>query len=104
MTQPFFATQIIQQLGGQRFLAMTGARMLTYDRDNRGLHFTINGHNAAGARVNRVRITLMAGDTYCIATFSVRRLMVRAVDELDGVYADQLRDAFTRLTGLECTL
>ena len=53
------ASTILQQLGGGRFTAMTGARNMTAMRD--GLQFDI-GRN--GSQANRVRVILDGDDTY----------------------------------------
>lgn len=59
-------------------------------------------------RVNRVRVTLDADDTYTVK-FS-RELNVKGVptatlvSEFAGVYADQLRSLFTQETGLDTPL
>ncbi|QIW87595.1 hypothetical protein Ab1vBOLIVR4_gp78 [Agrobacterium phage OLIVR4] len=91
------AQTILQQLGGNRFLAMTGAKNL------------LNGGNYLQmdlGRGKKVRITLDASDTYTVETFkwNVRALECKRIDERAGVFCDNLRDVFTDLTGLYCTL
>lgn len=99
------AETILMQLGGSRRIkAMTGAK-----------HFV-----ADGARLNIglpgqkcVRITLDATDTYTVETlkFNTARAVVtqgkplyRVAKSESGIYADQLRETFTRQTGLELSL
>jgi hypothetical protein len=100
-TQTVAAT-ILQQLGGSRFVAMTGARNLV--ESGRALTLTINGRTADGRAVNRVGITLSLRDTYVVQTYFVRGLAVRPIDERCDFYCDQLRGVFETLTGLRTSL
>ena len=96
------AETILQQLGGHRFRAMTGAHSFTSDRDT--LVFKIP---RAKSGIKAVRITLDPSDTYTVTFFKQARapsFKVTVVKEIDGVYADQLRDVFTEATGLYTSL
>lgn len=55
--------RIIAALGGNRFLAMTGAKNLI--DHGQGLSMTIPASMTKG-RINRVRITLEPSDTYSV--------------------------------------
>jgi len=94
----YVALEILNQLGGGRFRAMTGAKNFT--SGNRTLSFALPSHFATDG-INRVRIELMATDTYTL-TFgkahgvSFKELAVRA-----EVYNDRLREVFTSVTGLD---
>lgn len=95
------AKTILEQLGGNRFIAMTGAKMLVAGDDF--LQFKIG----AGAinKANTVRITLEPSDLYRVQFYRVRGVDVREIGEcLRGVYADQLQGAFTASTGLDTYL
>ena len=93
------ATTILEQLGGNRFTAMTGAnKMIAHAA---GLQFNIP-RSTNGA--NRVVITLTPADLYEVRFYSIRGLKFREVALLEGVYADRLRAAFTAATGLETSL
>jgi hypothetical protein len=94
------AETILEQLGGGRFIAMTGARNFV-GTDN-ALHFALPRKARDGS--NKVRITLMPSDTYLIETFAVRGSTVKACSERDLIYADMLREAFTSITGLAVSL
>jgi hypothetical protein len=98
------AQTILQQLGGNRFLAMTGARNITFgvlDGGNVAVNMQLPGaRDHKGQAVNRLRITLDASDTYTVQTFYARGMALRPVDDRCNVYCDQLQDVFTRLTGL----
>lgn len=57
-------------------------------------------------KANGVRITLDATDTYTVkfTKFSMKSLDITVIDEISGVYAEDLRRVFTSATGLDCTL
>ena len=98
------ATVILQQMGGNRFIAMTGAyRLLSFcDGINSGLSFHFKGSKKA----NFCKIMLQEDDTY-ILTFSKynkRTFENVIVKEYDGVYCDMLQELFTDVTGLDCHL
>lgn len=96
------ATTILQQLGGNRFLAMTGARQLLNTGD--GLQFSLP--RGAVNKANKVRITLTQRDDYRVEflRYSPRTLECTTLSQDDGVYAENLRQVFTSRTGLDCTL
>lgn len=93
------AHTILEQLGGNKFLAMTGAKSLVGSDDM--LQFRIpNG----ARRINSVRVELRADDTYDVLFYAIRGVNVREVARAEGVYADGLRETFTRETGLYTSL
>lgn len=97
------AEEILRQLGGMKFIAMTGARHLLAGESD--LKFQIpSGFALQG--INVVKITLDPSDTYTIMfmRFRVRTGECKTIKQIDGVYADQLREIFTNETGLYCTL
>lgn len=99
------AETILQQLGGNRFLAMTGCNHLV--GYNNAIRMVIP-RNASKA--NRLHITLEADDTYTMRFFYYRpgRLNTRTgvfieaktfeVKLIKGVYCDMLQDIFTDVT------
>lgn len=96
------AQTILAQLGGNKFLAMTGAKNLVSSEDS--LSFSI-GRNNSGA--NRIVICLDSGsDTYIMGFWKVSTAKgtVSILNEVTGVYADQLCDIFERHTGLATRL
>jgi hypothetical protein len=95
-TQMTIATEILKQLGGNRFIAMTGAKNLIDAGE--GLRFAIPNSNG----INRVEITLEPGDTYRVTftKFNARSLATRIVHTVGNVYCDQLQELFTNQTGL----
>ena len=111
MTNMNIAETILQQLGGRRFIVMTGAKNLTAI-DN-GLRFQI-GRNASKA--NRVEIVLTPMDTYDYTFIKYRPYSVKIdhkamtvkevpekreiVKHFEDIYCDQLQELFTEVTGM----
>ena len=94
------AKTILQQLGGNKFIAMTGAKNLGFT--DKGLQMKI-GRNSKG--VTHVIIELDRGkDLYNIEFVKVRGMKRTTVKKLKGIYADQLGEIFTRYTGLRIRL
>lgn len=97
------AQTILAQLGGNRFIAMTGAKNFTHADDGRGrLAFKLPRKAKDG--INYISITLNDRDLYDVTFCSMTGLNVREVSELPNLYADQLRAGFTGVTGLDTNL
>lgn len=90
---------ILQQLGGNRFLAMTGARMLCDLGD--GLAFNLP--RCAKNKATKVCIRL-AGDLYRVAFYSIRGVNVTERGEFDMICGDRLAALFTEQTGFDTHL
>lgn len=99
MTDMTIAKTILEQLGGNKFVAMTGARKLTA-REN-ALSFQI-GRNASKA--NYIKITLTPSDTYTISFNQLHKSEIKELKKVEGVYCDQLQGLFTETTGLYTSL
>jgi hypothetical protein len=97
------ANTILEQLGGRRFVSMTGAKALTAC-DN-GLRMKLPG-NLTRSRINWLEVKLEANDTYTMTFASERRPRGKAwaerkvVERVELVYCDQLEDVFETVTGL----
>lgn len=93
------ATIILSQLGGGKFIMMTGAKDLV-DGGNY-LMFTLRRGTAKDG-INKVRITLEPSDTYKVEFMKInyKTLDVKTVKEYDDIYADQLVEIFESTTGL----
>ena len=89
------AQTILQQLGGNRFIMMTGAKNLL--NNITGLTFKIM-RNAKG--VTHVKITLTPLDLYHVEFIKIRGTNISTVSEFDNVYCDQLVKLFEKETGL----
>jgi hypothetical protein len=95
------ATEILNQLGGSRFVAMTGAKMFAHDAGS--LRFRLPSRFAREG-INFVKVTLTAADDYTVEFGKVWGINYRMIATQTGIYADTLRAAFTQATGLDCTL
>ena len=94
------AKTILSQLGGNRFVAMTGAKSFGYDSKGSvvSLQFRI-GKNAK--QVNTVRINYIRGkDLYEMNFYKGTKLLKK----VSNVYADQLKKIFTKHTGMYTSL
>jgi hypothetical protein len=96
------AKTIMEQLGGGRFTMMVGAKdyMALSNTDLGGLQFGLK--RSPGVKCNRVRITLNAMDTYDVKfiRYNSRSMKEEVLNEVEGVYFDQLQTIFTQNTGL----
>lgn len=93
------AKTILDQLGGRRFVAMTGAKNLV--AGDKSLSFKF-GRNSS--KSNCMRITLNGSDLYDIQ-FSHFRLMDHFIDrEFSDIYAEDLRNIFENFTGMRTSL
>jgi hypothetical protein len=94
------AGETLKQLGGNRFIAMTGAK--NFAVGPKGMGFKI-GKNAKN--VNYVRIDLDRGkDLYDMYFNFVSVRGVKVKSKVKGVYADQLQKMFTKHTGMYTSL
>ena len=112
------ANTIRQQLGGQRFDCMTGARLhLAHPAEN-GNRGALSFHLPRGAKdgINYVKIALMGSDTYDIEFMKIgprpslkqmlagKEQTTTRVVLFEGAYNFQLQDLFTKATGLDTHL
>jgi hypothetical protein len=95
------ANTILQQIGGRRFVAMTGAKSFVGGDDF--LSFKLPS-NFAKDGINYVKITLAPNDTYTIDMMRLRGMNATPVWFSEDIYADVLRDVIERHTGLSLTL
>ena len=102
MNAQAIAEETLRQLGGNRFLVMTGARYLAY-HENGALQFRLPGRIARQG-INHVRVELNGMDLYDITFASLRGMKHTVKHEATNVHAESLRDIFTTHTGLHCTL
>ncbi|EFN7651403.1 TPA: hypothetical protein U0S22_004429 [Escherichia coli] len=99
------ATEILRQLGGNRFIVMTGAKSFSYFDENGecGLTFRLPS-NFAMKGINLVKIKLDFTDTYQVKFSRVRGAEVKDISRFDNIYCDQLALLFTQETGLHTVL
>ena len=94
------AKTILGQLGGNRFITMTGARQFVA-LDSPGLQFDLPARFAKGG-INRIRVVLDPSDTYTVTAFKLCRRSFECPElgSQSGVYCDMLEGVFSELTGL----
>jgi hypothetical protein len=93
------ASELLKQLGGNKFISMTGAKNLTFS--GLGLVMQI-GKNSKG--VTHVRFKLSSKDLYDVDFLSIRGSNVKTKSKEKGVYVDQLGKVFKKNTGLNVRL
>jgi hypothetical protein len=93
------ASELLKQLGGNKFISMTGAKNLTFS--GLGLVMQI-GKNSKG--VTHVRFKLSSKDLYDIDFLSIRGSNVKTKSKEKGVFVDQLGKIFKKNTGLKTGL
>ena len=95
------ANTIIAQLGGEKFLAMTGAKDIFAMEE--GVTFKIPGTMTRN-NINYIRIFLDPSDTYTVEFWKYEKMRGNKLAEHSMVYDDQLQDIFTAETGLDTHL
>ena len=91
------AQTILDQLGGRRFIAMTGATCIA---DGNTLIVKFKGSSIA----NIMYVTLNSLDLYDVQIAKYRGMNVKVVSETSGAYSDMLRPIFEKTTGLRTSL
>ena len=111
MINNIVAMEILKQLGGNKFLAMTGAKNLVYDDNSLNMKLPKNMSQA-----NYLKITLNSLDTYDLRfykvtggkmnmkTFEVSPIKEKDIKIINCVYCDQLQEIFTQVTGMYTSL
>ena len=95
------AEEVLQQLGGRKFIAMTGAKNFVKNDKDKSIVFRVP---KAKNSINTIRITLTSMDVYNVDFISVRGTNIKTVATAKGVYNDQLQSIFTKYTGLYTSL
>jgi len=100
-TDKSVAVEILRQLGGNKFIAMTGAK--NFHCDNKSMGFKLPGTMTKN-RINHVFITLNCMDTYDIKFISIWGTKIKTVSTFEGAYNDMLKDIISSRTGLILSL
>lgn len=93
------AAEILRQLGGQQFAALTGARCFAIEK---GLHVKFKGSRKADI----LQIRLNGGDLYDLEFYKLKKvdgndfLSRVLVEKFEDVYCDQLVLLFESVTNL----
>lgn len=103
MSNQVIAATILEQLGGQRFRVMTGAK--NFMASEKALSFKLPGAGGfCRDGINFVTITLAPSDTYTVEFFRVRGSKIKQILRYCDVYNDGLREVFERATGLATSM
>ncbi len=90
------AKTILEQLGGQRFVAMTGVTNLGATENSLSMKL-----KRSNSKANYLTITLMPTDVYKMEFIKIDRNFNRVVvKEYNEVYCDMLQELFTEETGM----
>ncbi len=89
------AQEILRQLGGKKFVVMTGSKNFIAGDNTLSMKLS---RNSSGA--NYLRITLTGMDDYNLEFISIRGQSMKTKHEVNGVYCEQLQSVFTEKTGL----
>ena len=95
------ADTILEQLGCHRFIIMTGAK--TFVATELGVQFKLPARIARNG-INSVVINLNDSDTYDTYYYKIRGVDVKRVGTEHNIYADELQNRFTSMTGLATAL
>lgn len=94
------ATTILEQLGGNKFIVMTGSKNFVHGDDH--LQFKIGSGTINKA--THCRITLLPLDAgYTMTFFKIRGVNVQQLKEFDTI-PENMREAFTRETGFDVSM
>ncbi len=98
--------EILKQLGGQRFIVMTGSKNFGFAESSKGeaqlsFHLTRNA-----AKAQFCTITLKFDDTYTVTFTKLNKktYSLETIKECVGVYCDNIQEIFTEVTGLYTSL
>lgn len=99
------AKTILDQLGGARFVIMTGAKDFTAGKDGLG-SLTMRlppcdfKKKIGGKAITHVRVTLTPADVYKVEALNATRKACTTLVTADDVYCDMLQNTFFEITGL----
>ncbi len=90
------AQTILSQLGGNKFIVMTGSKNFISDGNTLRMKLTRNN-----AKAQFLSITLNSMDLYDMTFYSLSKDFKMIIkDQKNGIYCDMLQDIFTSVTGL----
>jgi len=95
------AITILNQLGGNKLIAMTGARNFVSSPDSLG--FKLPSRSARNG-INFVKITLNVMDTYDVEFKKIWNFKITDISRHEGIYDDMLQPLFVEETGLNVVL
>lgn len=99
------AQTILQQLGGNKFLAMIGAKNLCSHGAENALSFRLSSVMTSGKnKCNHVKITLNGNDLYDVTFSKIFKMTVKEISSFSDVYAENLVELFESETVLATKL
>jgi hypothetical protein len=101
MTDMTIAKTILSQLGGNKFIAMTGAKNLGASENGLSMKIMRNAK-----KVTHVKITLNGKDLYDVEFIKIntRTLEMTVLSKAEDAYAEDLKGIFESSTGLYTSL
>ena len=97
MTSQEICSETLKQLGGNKFITMTGSKCFT-DGNTLIIKFKMC------RKANIMYVTLNAKDLYDVKICKFSGMNVKTVAEITDAYSDMLRPFFTETTGLYTSL
>lgn len=98
------SVQMLAQLGGNRFIAMTGAKdFVSADNPQPRLIFRLP-KSLTKSKGTHFEISLTPDDTYTLVFFKFYNGVRRIISVERDIYCDMLRERFTHMTGLRTSL
>ncbi len=91
--------EILKQLGGNKFVVMTGARNLAGGENHISCKIMRNC-----MKVTHIKIELNGLDLYDMTFYAIRGASFKIKSEAKNVYFDMLQSTFTEHTGLNTSL
>ena len=95
------AQTILAQLGGNKFLAMTGAKNLMHSPNSLTMKIPAR---AAKNKATHCIETLNGTDTYDVRFLKIRGCNISDLPSASDVYAENLAETFTYYTGMYTSL
>ena len=94
------ATQILEQLGGNKFAVMTGS--YNFIATNNGLRMTLRRNKV---QAKQLSIELNSLDLYDVHFYTFdKEFNIKTKAKFENVYNDMLQSIFTQVTGLYTSL
>ena len=91
------ANEILNQLGGNKFIVMTGASCYS---DGNTLISKFKGSKVA----NIMYVTLNENDLYDVKICKFKGMDIKTISEVNNAYAEMLKPIFEKTTGLKTSL
>lgn len=97
MSNSNVAQNILNQLGGKRFIVMTGTNNFVGGENYLTFHLP-------SRKINYIKITLNSNDLYDVEFIKIHGANIRTVSKFEDVFCDNLVEIFESETGLYTSL